>query len=72
MLHALRRLGDRGRVERVADHDLGATHLEGGRLHGVADQHPELMPAVEDLVSHAATDEPGRAEEEDSCHRATC
>ena len=68
MLDPLSRLGDRRRIERVADDDLGAADLERRRLHRVADQDAQLVADIEDLVRHAAANEAGRAQEQDPRH----
>ena len=68
VLGALGRLSHGRGVERVAHDHLGASNFERGRGHRITHEHAKLVPAVEDLVRHAAADEACRAEQKDSCH----
>ena len=68
VLHPLGGLSDRDGVQRIARNHLRAADLESRRLHRVADEHPELVTAVDQLVRDAATKESGRAQQKNPGH----
>ena len=68
VLDALRRLRNRLRVERIPHDHLSPANLEGGRLQGVPYKDAQLVPGVQDLVSHGAADKAGGAEEQNPSH----
>jgi hypothetical protein len=72
VLDSLCGLRDGSRVQRVTHHDLGAADLESGGLHRVADQHPQLVPGVDQLMGDAAPEEAGRTEQQDPRHGCEC
>jgi len=61
-------LADSRWIQGIADQDLRPSSLEGGRLHRIADENPELMPAVDQLVGDSTAEKAGRSKQENSGH----
>jgi hypothetical protein len=64
----LGRLGHGRGVERVSDDELGASSFESRRLHRIANEHPELVTGVEQLVRYSTAEEAGRAQQQNPGH----
>jgi len=68
VLDSLGRLRDRGGIEGVPNDDLGPANLEGRGLHRIADEHAQLVAAVDQLVRDATAEEAGRTQQQNPGH----
>jgi hypothetical protein len=65
---ALGCLTDGRGVQGVADQDLRPSGFERCRLHRIAHEDPELMPAVDQLVGDSTAEKAGRSKQENPGH----